>query len=104
MSLLDTLPILLGQALGVPGPEANQQYAGGMLLSMAILAMVGLSLTAMLGKSRNEKSNILVTSICLFVTMGFLYVITWLPFEFLVVAMLLVGVLFAGEIKKGLTG
>jgi chromate transport protein ChrA len=100
MSFLDTFPVMLGQALGVPGPVGNQQYAGGLLLSMAILAMVGLALSATLGKSRNERSNLMVTSIVIFVTMGFLYVITWLPFTFLVVAMVIVAILFGGEIKK----
>lgn len=104
MGFLDTFPILLGRALGVPGPDANQMYAGGMLLSMGILCMVGLSLAAALGKNRNEKSNMMVTSIILLVTMGFLFVITWLPFEFLVMAMLVIGIMFASEIKKALTG
>lgn len=103
MAFLQDLPLLLGQALGFPATTA--QYTGGMILSMAILAMVGLAFSAILGKGhRSENSNMVFTSMTIFVTMGALFLIGWLPFMFLVIAIVIVGVLFASKVKEGLTG
>jgi ABC-type multidrug transport system permease subunit len=103
MGFLQDLPLTLGQALGFPVSTA--QYTGGMILSMAVLAMVGLAFSAILGKGRRtENSNMIFTSMTLFVTMGALFLIGWMPFMFLVIAIVLVGVLFSATIKKGLGG
>jgi hypothetical protein len=44
------------------------------------------------------------TSMTLFVTMGALYLIGWMPFMFLVIAVIFVGVLFASKVKTGVFG
>jgi hypothetical protein len=103
MGFLQDLPLTLGQALGFPVSTAA--YTGGMILSMAILAMVGLAFSAVLGKGhRSENSNMVFTSMTLFVTMGALYLIGWMPFMFLVIAVIFVGVLFASKVKTGVFG
>jgi hypothetical protein len=103
MGFIQDLPLMLGQALGFPITTA--QYTGGMILSMAVLTMVGLAFSAILGKSaRGENSNMMFTSVTMFVTMGALFLIGWMPFMFLVIAIVLVGVLFAAKIKEGITG
>lgn len=103
MAFLQDLPLTLGQALGFPSTTA--QYTGGMILSMAVMSMVGLAFSAILGKGhRSENSNMVFTSMTMFVTMGALFLIGWLPFMFLVIAIILVAVLFAARIKEGMFG
>jgi hypothetical protein len=103
MGFLQDLPLTLGQALGFPSTTA--QYTGGMLLSMAVMSMVGLAFSAILGKGhRSENSNMVFTSMTMFVTMGALFLIGWLPFMFLVIAIILVGVLFGSKVKDGMFG
>lgn len=94
---------MLGQALGFSSTTA--QYTGGMFLSMAVLTAVGLAFSAMMGKAGgNDKSNIIFTSISLFVTMGALFLVGWLPFIFLVIAVIIVACLFGIKVKEGLFG
>jgi len=103
MGFLQDLPLTLGQALGFPTTTAA--YTGGMILSMAVMAMVGLAFSAILGKShRSENSNMIFTSMTMFVTMGALFLIGWMPFMFLAIAVILVGVLFAAQVKRGMFG
>ena len=94
---------MLGQALGFSPTTAN--YTGGLLLSMAVLMSGGLAFSAIISKGGGDRSgNFFFTAIVLFVTMGFLYVITWLDFGFLVIAVVHVAVPFAAAAKKGMTG
>jgi hypothetical protein len=101
MGFLQDLPLTLGQALGFS--SATAAYTGGMILSMAILCMVGLAFSAILGKRQGtENANMMVTGITIFVTMGTLFLIGWMPFAFMIIAAVVVGVLFASKVKTGL--
>lgn len=100
MSLIQDLPTLLGTALGFP--VATAAYTGGMILSLAVLMAVGLAFSASLGKGRGENSNMMFTGTTLFVTMGALFLIGWMPFSFIIIAAVVVGVLFASKAKQGL--
>jgi uncharacterized membrane protein YoaK (UPF0700 family) len=103
MPFIQDLPLMLGEALGFSPSTA--QYVGGMLLSMAVLCAVTLAFSAILGKRRgSENSNMIVTSMSLFVTMGALFLIGWMPFVFLVIAVIVVALLFGSSAKKGLFG
>jgi hypothetical protein len=102
MPILQDLPQMLGQALGFSTTTA--QYTGGMILSMAVMAMVGLAFSAITGKHGDKNANFMFTSVVMFVTMGALFLIGWMPFMFMVIAVILVGVLFAQAVRKGIAG
>jgi hypothetical protein len=100
MSLLQDLPTMIGTMLGFPTSTAA--YTGGMILSMAVLLAVALAFAAAMGGHKGRDSNMVMTGTTLFVTMGALYLIGWLPFIFIMLGVLIVGVLFASKAKEGL--
>lgn len=100
MTLIQDLPVLLGTALGFPSTTA--EYTGGMILSLGVLLGVGLAFSFIVGSFKGESSNMVFTATVLFVTMGALYLINWLPFAFIIIGTVIIGVLFATKAKEGL--
>lgn len=87
----------LGNALGFPNSTAA--YTGGMILSAAILMVVVLAMSALMGRSRNGEAGMISTAGVTVTTMGTLFVIGWLPFVFLIIAVIFVGVLVGAKVK-----
>lgn len=90
---LDELPTLVGNALG------GDAALGGLVLSFALIAMVGLFLTSV---TRNKEMN-MVSMFVLVVEAGLLTAIGWFPIGLLIigviaaVALLIFGKSFGGK-------
>jgi hypothetical protein len=91
----------LGSALGFP--DSTAAYTGGMILSAAILVTVVMAMSSLMGKSRNGEAGMIATSGVTVTTMGLLFVIGWLPFVFLIVSVIFVGVLVGSKVKEGMS-
>jgi glucan phosphoethanolaminetransferase (alkaline phosphatase superfamily) len=100
---LQDLATQLGIALGASPSAAHA--TGGLLLSLAILLCVGMAFSALMGVgNRNSSTSMVMTSVILFVAMGFLYVLTWLDLTFLVIACVVIGLMFAKAARDSMTG
>lgn len=101
MSSLANLAFSLGQILGFPSSTAA--YTGGLILSSVILLTVVLTMSSLMGKSRNGEAGLIATSGVTVVIMGMLFVIGWLPFVFLIVVAIFIGILVAAKVREGVT-
>jgi hypothetical protein len=89
-NLID-LPTQVGAALG------SDATTGGLILSVAILASVGLALGA-------TRINIIGTIMVLLATAGVLTAIGWLGAWFLIVSVILIAALFGTKLASAVKG
>jgi hypothetical protein len=101
MGSLTDMAYGLGNALGFP--DSTAAYTGGMILSAAILIMVVMAMSSLMGRSRNGEAGMIATAGVTVTTMGMLFVIGWMPFVFLIVSVIFVGVMVATKVRDGLT-
>ena len=98
---LTDMAYFLGNALGFP--DSTAAYTGGLILSAVILVMIVMAMSALMGRSKNGEAGMIATSGVTVTTMGMLFVIGWLPFVFLIIAVIFVGVLVASKVREGLS-
>lgn len=89
---MSDLPAAVGNAVGAADPD----LVGGLILSSAIICMVGLALSA-------TRTNTLSTAIVLLLVAGLLTAIGWLGAWFLVIAVVTIVALFGVRIAQGLS-
>lgn len=86
---LDEFPTAIGEALGLTGTDATT--TGGLIISIAIIAMIGLVLST-------QRISALAEAIILFAIAGVLTALGWLSPWLLAVALIVFAALFGSKV------